>query len=491
MSIIQNYFHTMLKIFLTNIFPLIDHLYIYQVFEYNFWEFIKWFIKNPFKRSLQKKHKLKWTSKAKLLFLVSFVLIVTDSLFNSLYFFNRVWPAIFFFLLKAFFSPLFLIAAQILIWPIEYYQKQKIINLAKKKLEKLSNLKVVAITGSFGKTSTKDILNTLLFKKYHTVKTPKSFNTPLGIAETVLQLIKNNTDIFICEVGTYRIGEIKKIANLINPQIGIITAVAPQHLEKFGSIENIAKAKFELAQNLKKDGVAVLNGNYELLTEKATSIPNVILYGKDTDPYFVSNIKTGIDGTSFTLYTPKGKTDIQIPLIGEHHAINFLAASIAALDLGMSLSEIKERAKQLLPTPHRLEIKKMGNITFIDNSYNINPTSTKESLNLLSQFREYRKIVITPGFVELGKQAAEENKQLGNDLACLADEVIIVGENNKKSLREGIRMVWKEDDTTHFVYSTKEGITLAQQLATEHIKKVARTDSQAVILLEGDLPDQF
>lgn len=489
MSMIQKGLQIMLKI-LHKLFPLFDHLYIYQVLEYNSLDFLKWFINNPLKRNLQKKHKLKWTIKTKLLFFVSLSLIILDSISSSIYFFNTLSFTIIFILIKSLYSPIFLVISQILIWPLEYSQRQKIINQTSEKLKGLPNLKVVAITGSYGKTSTKEILYTLLFKKFYVVKTPKSFNTPLGIAETILSLVKKNTDIFICEVGAYKVGEIANIARLIQPEIGIITAVAPQHLERFGSIENIAKAKFELAENLKKDGLAILNGDYNLLTEKASAVSNVILYGRDSDLYHVSNIKVEIDGTSFTLHTPKGETDVQIPLIGEHHATNFLAASIAALEVGLTLSEIKERAKQLQPTPHRLEIRKMGQITLIDNSYNINPESSESSLNLLSTFKDVRRIVITPGFVELGKQSGEENIELGKNIACIADEVIIVGENNKRQILEGIKQVGTEE-FTHFVSSTKDAMVLADKIATEIIQRIARHDTEVVILLEGDLPDQY
>lgn len=478
---------------LSKIFPFFDHLYIYQILEYNSWDLFLWFIKNPFERDLQKKHKLKWTNKTKLLALVGLTLILVDSIFTSLYFFQSPWFILFFIFFKGAFSPLFLIVSQILIWPLENYQKQKLILKTKEKLSKLPKLKVVAITGSFGKTSTKDILYTLLFKKYYVVRTPKSFNTPLGISQTILDLIKENTNIFICEVGAYKIGEIAKIAQIIKPDIGIITAVGPQHLEKFGSLEKIAKAKFELAQNLKKNGLAILNGNYDLLINLASEnkTEKIIYYGRQEDKFYATNIKTDIDGTSFTLLTPSGKAVIKIPLVGEHHTQNFLAATAAALNLGLTLTEIQKRAALLLPTPHRLEIKKVGNTTFIDNSYNINPKSAESSLKLLSSFDDTWKIIITPGFVELGKKAGEANRQFGNDMACLADEIIIVGESNKLDLLEGIGKVWPTQNTTYFANSTKEAITLAQQLAKERIKTIARDDTQVVILLEGDLPDQY
>lgn len=482
---------------LSKIFPLFDHLYIFQILEYNSWDFLKWFLKNPFKRNLQKKHKLIWTLKVQLLAVVSITLLFLDSATTSYLLTGS--PSFLFFLLmiKFLYFPLFLVIAQILIFPLEFYWKEKILSQAKNKLSKLPNLKVVAITGSFGKTSTKDILYTLLFKKYYVVKTPKSYNTPLGIAQTILDLIKENSQVFICEVGAYKKGEIAGIGRIIKPNIAIITAIAPQHLEKFGSLENIAKAKFELLESLSKNGLAILNGEYDPLRHlpylpSHIGSGNVVHYGRNEDRYCATNIKTGVDGTSFSLHTPKGRENIHIPLLGEHHVQNFLAATAAALNLGMTLTEIKERAKLLLPTPHRMEIKKIGNITLIDNSYNTNPTSSESSLKLLASFKNARKIIITPGFVELGKESVQKNRQFGSDIACIADEVIIVGENAKKDLLEGIKQVWPNpEDIVHFTSSTQEALNLAQQLANDIIQRISRYDTGVVALLENDLPDQY
>lgn len=465
---------------LSKIFPLFDHLYIYQILEYNSWDFLKWFFKNPLKRNLQKKHKLEWTQKAKLLALVSLALIFLDSVITS-YKLNGGWELFLILLpIKFLYSPLFLIVSQILIWPLESYQKQSFLNAAKEKLLKLPDLKVVAITGSFGKTSTKDILYTLLFKKYYVVKTPKSFNTPGGIAQTVLEMVKINSDIFICEIGAYKRGEIKKICDFIKPDIGIITAIAPQHLEKFGSIDNIAKAKFELVQSLPTDGTAILNSNYEQIKNNASGVHGkIIFYGSENDPFYATDIATGIEGTTFILHTPKGQTNIKIPLIGKHHVQNFLAATATAMQLGLILSEIKERAKLLLPTPHRLEIKKQGSITLIDNTYNTNPKSSRSSLKLLSEYPATQRIIITPGLVELGKNAPEENQEFAKEASKIVDEFIIVGQNAKEDLLKGLSDFPK--NKIHLVSSTQEGITMLSQIAKPG----------AVILLENDLPDQY
>lgn len=429
---------------LSKIFPIFDHLYIYQILEYKSWDFIKWFLKNPFKRNLQKKHQLEWTGKAKLLLVFSFPGFIPP---------------------LSLFSPIFLIISQILIWPLEYYQKQKILSAAKEKLAELPNLKIVAITGSFGKTSTKDILYTLLWKKFYVVKTPKSFNTPLGVAQTILDDLKQNSDIFIAEIGAYKRGEIKNLTRMLNPKIGIITAVAPQHLERFGSLENIAKAKFELVENLPKGSIAILNNESEWLRKLASGF-------KDVHTIFYGNDKIS-----------EKLAKISLPLKGENHVKNFTAAAVAALNLGITLSEIKNRAKLLLPTPHRMEIKKMGNMILIDNSFNTNPKSAESSLSLLASFKENRKIVITPGFVELGKEAAKANQEFGHEIFCLADEVIIVGENAKKDLLEGMKDI--NPNPKEFVYfarSTQEALVLAQEL-TQGV--------ETVVLLENDLPDQY
>lgn len=447
---------------LSKFFPLIDHLYIYQILEYNSWEFLKWFLRNPFKRDLQKKHNLVWTSKAKLLFVLSIL---------------GLFPLI------SVFSPIFLIISQVLIWPLEYYQKQTILKKLAEKLKKLPNLKVVAITGSFGKTSTKDILYTLLWKKFYVVKTPKSFNTSLGIAQTILEDIKNNTQIFICEIGAYKKGEIKKITELINPDIGIITAIAPQHLEKFGSLENIAKAKFELAENVAKDGIVILNGEYQILEDLCVHLRGVRtnFYGWEIDPYYATDIKTAIEGTSFIIHTPKGKAEINIPLIGEHHVQNFLAAAQAALELGLTLSEIKERTTLLLPTPHRLEVKKQGSMTIIDNTYNTNPKAARASLKLLQQMPASQKIIITPGLIELGNQSSKENQSFAQDAAKVVDDFIVVGETFKKDLLLGLRNSSITAGHIYTVGSIQEAINL--------LPKIAKPD--AVVLLENDLPDQY
>jgi UDP-N-acetylmuramoyl-tripeptide--D-alanyl-D-alanine ligase len=464
---------------LSNFFPLIDYLYLLQTMEYDFKHFLIWFAKNPFERSLQKKHTLAWTFKAKLLFFVSIFYLIVFSYLLALVF-DHLILIIPFLIIFSQVSPLFLGLAQVTIFPMEYFQKRRILTAAKRKRNTLKSLKVVAITGSFGKTSTKDILYTLLWKKYRVVKTPKSFNTPLGISQTLLEDIKDTTEVLIAEVGAYKMGEIAKISKLVCQDIAILTAVAPQHLERFGSIDNIAKAKFELVEGINEKGTAILNKQYDRIVNLAPNTKaKVLFYGTDDSPYSVSNISTDLSGTSFTLKTPESSTKIHIPLIGSHHAYNFLAASVAALEIGMTLSEIKERGKKLLSTPHRMEVTKTPSYTLIDNSFNSNLDSAKSSFALLKDLNSLQKIIITPGLIELGDQTASGNKQFISEAAKVADEIILVGELNKKYLLSGL-----DDFPTkhiHQVDSTNAALSLVNQISQKG----------AAVLIENDLPDQY
>lgn len=464
---------------LPKLFPFFDFLYIFQVLEYNIGDFFVWSTRNLFKRNLQKKHKLDLTRKVRLLVVVGLLLayFVSVLLSEQLLAANTIFIFLLFILL---FSPLFIILAQILLLPLEAYQKNKIISLAKTKLNRLDNLKVIAITGSFGKTSTKDILYTLLWKKYKVVKTIRSYNNPLSLAQTILDFIKPNTEIFIAEVGAYKRGEIKKIGKWLKPDISVITAVAPQHLEKFGSLENIAKAKFELVESLDKNGLAVLNKESDLLVELSKTSQSKIIYFNGEEN-FVSNIKVSDTETTFKLNIRGESVEIAIPLIGQHHAKNFLIAAIVATQLGLSLKEIKERSKLLLPTPHRLEIKRQGNITIIDNSYNTNPQSTHSSIKLLADLPGQQKIMVTPGLVELGRESEKENIQFAKNFAAVATEVIIVGDFAKKFLTEGLKKANFAKDKIYFSKSTEEALNLATQLAK----------LETAILVENDLPDQY
>lgn len=485
-----------MKRIIPNIFPLIDYLYIFQVFEYDPSAFFKWFVKHPFARNLQRKHTVVYSAKMALLLAVSFVLVTLAALIVASLF-STIWLAfIFFFLLFQALSPLLIIDAYFLILPLDIYQRQRILSAAKKKVKTLPNLKVVAIVGSFAKTSTKDALYTLLWKNFRVVKTPKSFNTPVSVARTILSDLKPNTEVFIVEMDAYKPGEIRELCNIVKPNIGIVTAIAPQHLERFGSMETLAKTQFELAESV-KNGTLVLNSQSEWIRKMSDSYKNqqVFLYGlRDEDDFYASEVHQAPEGLQFLLHakpfvSQRAKavgdidkaTAITIPLFGEHHVSNFLGAAAVAMLLGLPLKKIKERAAFLLPTPHRLEVKQSGHFTLIDNSYNSNPTAVQSSLNVLRQYPGSQKILITPGFIELGEAASNANQQFAKDAALFVDDVIVVGENAKEDLLKGLSDGQFPKEKTHVAKSTAEALHMLAHLASP----------AAVVLIENDLPDQY
>ncbi len=439
-----------------NLFPIFDHLYIFQAFEYEPIDFLRWFFNHPLERSLQKKHHLKLTSKALALLLIASVLEFAESLYlSNLVLHTYIFFPIFFLLIQLI-GPIYIIIAWALFLPFELYLKNKILSAAREKLKTLPKLKVVAITGSFGKTSTKDTLYTLLWKDFRVVKTPKSFNTPISIARTILNDLKTNTEIFLVEMDAYHPGEIKKLAEMVNPDIGIITAIAPQHLGRFGTMEKLAKTQFELAEILTNKGILVLNSTNEWIMRLENQYKlKKVFYGE--------------------------KTRIKLPLLGTHHVQNFLAASAVAQILGLSLKRISQRAQFILPTPHRLEIKKQGSLTIIDNTYNTNPLASKASLKLLKDLKGSQKILITPGLVELGQEHSKENQEFASIASKVADKIVIVGQNAKKDLLLGLKE--KKYPTRHIYLAktTNEALSLLPQF----------NKPNTVVLLENDLPDQY
>lgn len=464
--------------------PLSDYLYIYQLFEYQSTDFLKWYLKNPFKRNFQRKHFLKWTPKALILYTISLVLIFLFSFLIVLFMNLNILFTLFFVLVFEFFSPFFLIAGQLIFYPFEEYARASLIKKAKSKLDSLNNLKTVAIVGSYAKTSIKNMLYTLLWKDFYVVKTPKSYNTQISIARTVLSDLKDNTRIFLVEMDAYHKGDIKALAKLAPPSTAVITAIAPQHLERFGSMTNLAHTQFEIAQSLKKDGILFLNSSDEWSIKIHTEFENINKFfvgSQDRDNTKVANIRQSKENLEFKLVLNKKEADIKLPLIGTHNALNFAIAASIAYHLGLPLEKIKQRAKLILPTEHRMEIRKLGNLTIIDNTYNTNPKAAKSSLKLLGELSGSKKILITPGLIELGSESYKENKNFAKSATEIADEIIIVGTNAKKALMDGLNESDFEKEKIHEVPSTKSALDLLAAISTE----------QTVVLLENDLPDQY
>lgn len=381
-----------------------------------------------------------------------------------------------------FISPFLPLISNIVNMPIEKAVQKHYIRDAKRILKACPDLTVIGITGSYGKTSVKYFLNTLLRAKYNVLMTPASFNTPMGVVKTIREQLRPTHDIFICEMGARRVGEIKELCDIVNPEHGIITAIGPQHLETFRSIENIIHTKFELADAVKGKGKIFLNTDNTYIKENCPEQEH-LTYGADGDyDYSISEVSVTSRGTEFSMrYNGREISGLKTSLIGIHNVINLAGAIGAALFLGVTEEQIRKQLLKISAPPHRLELKHNGSVTIIDDAYNSNPSGSKAALDALALFDEY-KILITPGMVELGDKQFELNKELGCNAAKVCDYIVLVGEKQSVAIMEGIK---------EFGYDT-ECVFLASDFnqTFAHASSIA-TDKRKVILIENDLPDNY
>lgn len=367
--------------------------------------------------------------------------------------------------------------------PIEKSIRKGFCIKASKKLKEIPDLKVIGITGSYGKTSTKYAVNTILSQKFNTLMTPESYNTTMGVVRTINEKLTSTHQLFICEMGAKYIGDIKEICDIVNPQFGIVTAIGPQHLDTFHSLDNVKKTKLELIDSLPKDGLAFVNWEDENI-KKSELPPNTVKFGltKKAD-YYAEKIEISEHGSSFDVILPnKEKIHIKTKLLGELNILNIVGAVAIADKLGMTAEEIKIGAKYLKPVPHRLQLKQNPNGSIIiDDAYNSNIKGAKMALDVLKTFENKQRVLITPGIVELGDKANQINRDLGKKAAECADYVILVGAEQTVPILNGLQ-------DRHY---PKQNTFIAKNLE-EALQEMNRiTSNNTVILLENDLPDNY
>ncbi|MBQ5590062.1 MAG: UDP-N-acetylmuramoyl-tripeptide--D-alanyl-D-alanine ligase, partial [Clostridia bacterium] len=313
------------------------------------------------------------------------------------------------------FMPFFVMLINLLNAPIEKMIKRYYINDAKKILKSKPDLKIIGLTGSYGKTSTKYILGRILSEKYNTVITPGSFNTPMGVVITVRNHLTPQTEVFVVEMGAKCVGDIKEICDIVHPTTAVITSVGPQHLNTFGSVENVTKTKFELADEVKVNGGKVyLNADNEYIFAKKDEYDSITYsIGGEADA-IASKVKCNKNGLSFTVEYKGKKLALTTELLGSHNVLNIMSAVCIALDMGISENDIKYAVERLQPTEHRLELKPLFNgALLIDDAYNANPEGSLEAMKVIGSFKPMKRIVVTPGLVELGEKEYECNVELG------------------------------------------------------------------------------
>ena len=380
--------------------------------------------------------------------------------------------------------PRVLVAADVVMSPVQGAINARYLRTARSKLDEVKPL-VVGVTGSFGKTSTKFAIQQLLGGDAEVLATPGSFNTPLGVCRTINEQLAAHHKAFVVEMGAYGEGEIAELVAFVRPTIGVLTAIGPAHLERFGSIEAIERGKYEIVRDLPREGIAVMNVDDERVRRLAdgTSHVRVIRYGADASgspDVSATRADTTRAGTELEIATDAGSIDATTRLLGRHAVGHVLAAVAVARAAEVPVEALAARIAALETVEHRLQIiEGAGGVTVIDDAYNSNPDGAAAALDVLGQMEARKRVVVTPGIVELGPLQAGENERFGAAAAKVADVVIVVAKLNRDALVRGARSV---DGVEVITVDTLDE-------ATNALKTVLGPGD--VVLFENDLPDQY
>jgi UDP-N-acetylmuramoyl-tripeptide--D-alanyl-D-alanine ligase len=367
--------------------------------------------------------------------------------------------------------------------PIEQGINRHYINDAARILRQMPDLKIIGVTGSYGKTSVKYFLNTLLSSQYNVLQTPGNYNTTLGVVRTIREQLKPYHEIFICEMGAREVGDIKEICDLVHPGYGIITSIGPQHLQSFHTIENVIGTKFELADAVPAEGRVFLNYDNDYIRNHKTD-KQVVSYGTETRhiDYCAHDIKVTPEGSAFTMQGADSKAyTFHTRLVGNHNVQNIAGAIAVANTLGIPMEKLIYPVKQLESVPHRLQLVKQGNRTILDDSYNSNKNGFKAALDTLAMFEALR-ILMTPGMVELGEKQYEENKEAGMYAADKCDYAVLVGKEQTKPIQDGLLEAGFSQSKMILVDTLQEAFQMVNAISDERHK---------VVLIENDLPDNY
>ena len=363
--------------------------------------------------------------------------------------------------------------------PIEKSVANHFVKDAKKILASHPDLMVIGITGSYGKTSTKNFLHALLSTQYNTMMTPASFNTTMGVVRAIRENLKPSDEIFICEMGAKGVGEIKEICDIVHPKYGIITSIGEQHLETFLSVENIIKTKFELADAIPEDGFVCLNMDNEYIQNHAVTNTCVVPYGLESKGYHAENIETSQTGCRFDLVEPDGaRTTFTTKLLGLHNIQNIVGCLAIARELHIPAEKLVYPVRLLKPVQHRLELLPNG---FIDDAFNSNPAGFRCALDVLKGF-EGQRVLVTPGMVELGEREAPLNQELGAYAADCCDYAVLVGERQAPPLKKGLLEAGFDESRIYVAKSLNDALRYVNTLPNE---------GKRTVLLENDLPDNY
>lgn len=425
------------------------------------------------------------TVKTFFLFLISLIFIIFSFLF--IFFQDSIIEKVLFFDLI---TPLVISLIVLFFQPITVLWRNRVINKAKRKIDQQKDLLVIGITGSYGKTSTKEFLYKILSQKYNVLKTNKHQNSEIGIAQCVLNDLKADHDIFIVEMGAYNKGGIKFLTNIVKPDYGILTGLNEQHLATFGSLENIINTKLELIESLPKDGVAILNGSNNIiwnLKDKIDQYNNklkkkiVCSVNREKSDFFAADIKEDKKNLFFDLVFKNEIKKVNLKLIGRQNIENCLLAIGCAQEIGMDLEEIIKSCNSIESIFGGVRYNKgINGVDILNSTYSSNPTGVITHLEHLKKW-EGKRIIVMPCLIELGSSSRDKHIEIGKKIGEVCDLAIITTKDQFKLIQEGAQMEGLEKDKVVFVQKQNRIIEKLQDFFNEN----------NVILLEGRISEKL
>ena len=385
------------------------------------------------------------------------------------------------------FAPEHLFTANTVLQPVQAADNRRFVQRAVRRLAEIDPL-VIGITGSFGKTTTKACVAEVAELRGPAYATPASFNSYLGVVRAINEGLTAKHREFVVEMGAYRRGDIAELCELVEPRIGVLTAIGPAHLERFGSLDETERAKGELAESLPADGVYVTSADDERCLRTTERTPaRVVLFstaGAEEAELTARDLTMAEGTTRFVLQRRGGEqAAVRTKLLGRHNVANLLAAAAVGVSMDLPLDAVARALARVTPPAHRLApiINRQAGIVVIDDAYNSNPVGAAAALEVLASHQAERRLLVTPGMVELGEREAEENERFGTQAAAVCDLVVLVGEERSRPILAGLDAASYPSSQVHVVANTAE----AQELLA---KTTRRGD---VVLFENDLPDLY
>jgi len=381
--------------------------------------------------------------------------------------------------------PLWVALGGLCAWPVEKLVSEMYFRDAQRKLAARPDLIKIGITGSYGKTSVKFILGTILQEKFQVLVTPSSFNTPMGVTRIIREKLMPAHQVFVAEMGARHVGDIKELCRLVHPHHGVLTSVGPQHLDTFHSIERIKSTKYELMDAIPDGGCCFFPDDKAICrelfdkTQKEKRLCSVHPGADDADVW-ATDVHVSAEGSTFVLHTINDSVSCQTRLLGEHNIQNIILAATVGLHLGMTLRQIARGISRITPVEHRLQLIPSTGVTIIDDAFNSNPKGAEAALKVLREFQG-RRIIITPGMVELGDGEDEFNHEFGLMMADCVDVAILVGKKHTSPIARGLKEAGFPQENLYVVSSLDE--------ATAILRQIGRAGD--VALFENDLPDNY